>query len=577
MAFSMMALVCRYVDEELVWSHTYTVQLVGHQNIEAEQNGDTNVCGGFLTIHKAFHDDEPLADLFVLDPFIWNEKTIHVCHYDADAEINISVLLKFQYDDNGRECHRVRVPISGTLMDVYEAICVIKPNIDVGCLATMYLRGQISDDCKLLDTFIVRRTEFCVLCFRNETEKSEFISHQQHVLSTVGDVSDEESDGSVVVQPTHNIPSDFVRALQFENGSVATEMTLDELKSYRTTFENCFEKLSASFVKIITELDKRCATETYSVKLSNLNIAFPVPEPDAEVEEEPPKQSAYPTASDASEIKTYEVVVEFVGIVDTKRMSVYKSMTMAQFRSKAGDLFHLTQENSKKLRIFLEGQVKLSLQKNYGSKHISNMGILENSHVVFAPKGCGGGKPTRATVKKSKETQIASLKDALEKSYQTSKASTQGKSASIDALDMKAQVFANALEQNAIVAFDGMVQSLDINALNKVLDAISSTSGNPDFKLKKASFAFFGQEGLKVESEYHAMENVLDTINALVQYGYKKLAFAREEMTNSKFTMSDFKKVIEIQKAKVEGAQSASMASTGGAPIGDTHIDDSDL
>ena len=55
--------------------------------------------------------------------------------------------------------------------------------------------------------------------------------------------------------------------------------------------------------------------------------------------------------------------------------------------------------------------------------------------------------------------------------------------------DMKAQVFANALEQNAIVAFDGMVQSLDINALNKVLDAISSTSGNPDFKLKKASVA----------------------------------------------------------------------------------------
>ena len=124
-------------------------------------------------------------------------RTIHICHYDADAEINLCVLLSFQYDDIERELHRVRVPTSGTLMDVYEAICVIKPNIDVGCLVTMHFRGQISDDCKLLDTFIVRRTEFCVLCFRNETEKSEFISRQQHVLSTVGDVSDEESDGSV--------------------------------------------------------------------------------------------------------------------------------------------------------------------------------------------------------------------------------------------------------------------------------------------------------------------------------------------------------------------------------------------
>eukprot|EP00435_Cladocopium_sp_Y103_P004328 s3074_g1.t1 len=294
-----------------------------------------------------------------------------------------------------------------------------------------------------------------------------------------------------------------------------------------------------------------------------------LPEPDAEAPEDVVEQTTSaktkakpPVAPNAS----FHFFVKMEGKADEKQFYIFGNDTMATLRAKVGEGFNLKKSQHKRYRIFNtdDNDKEITLISNYGSKFVKTVGIKEGNHLRFVPIGSGGGKSTsKSAVLKSKETKVATLKQVLDNNYNEARA-LSGKvqeNKAITSLENISVEFAQAVEQNATKAFESQLQKLNIGNLEKAITAIGNTSGNPQFKLKKASVHLFGDTSEQVRSSYEAMEKALDTIGSLAYFSFNKLAMEMEKETGKQFNVSTFKKMLEMARERKIGASSSSTAS----------------
>jgi hypothetical protein len=105
-------------------------------------------------------------------------------------------------------------------------------------------------------------------------------------------------------------------------------------------------------------------------------------------------------------------------------------------------------------------------------------------------------------------------------------------------------------------AFDYLMEKLNVAQLSGVICRLEALNGNPDFKLKKASVFMFGDVAIELEKTVEASQLMLDSIGSMVLYGYKKLKMEKEEKGET-FTLTQFKKIVELKRATKMGALSS--------------------
>eukprot|EP00438_Fugacium_kawagutii_P002337 Skav219214 [mRNA] locus=scaffold1015:12742:13647:- [translate_table: standard] len=259
------------------------------------------------------------------------------------------------------------------------------------------------------------------------------------------------------------------------------------------------------------------------------------------------------------------------GKADEKQFYIFGNDTMATLRTKVGEGFNLKKSQQKRYRIFNmdDSGKEITLISNYGSKFVKTVGIKEGNHLRFVPIGSGGGKSTSKTaVMKSKETRVATLKQVLDNNYNEARA-LSGKvqeNKAITSLENISVEFAQSVEQNATKAFESQLLKLNIGNLERAITAIGNTSGNPQFKMKKASIHLFGDASEQVRSSYEAMEKALDTIGSLAYFSFNKLAMEVEKETGKQFNISKFKSMLEMARERKIGASSSSSTATPSEP-----------
>ena len=291
-----------------------------------------------------------------------------------------------------------------------------------------------------------------------------------------------------------------------------------------------------------------------------------LPEPDAEAPEDAVEQTTSakakatpPVAPNAS----FHFFVKMEGKADEKQFYIFGNDTMATLRTKVGEGFNLKKSQQKRYRIFNtdDNDKEITLISNYGSKFVKTVGIKEGHHLRFVPIGSGGARGTsKSAVLKSKETKVATLKQVLDNNYNEARA-LAGKvqeNRAITSLESISVEFAQAVEQNAKQAFESQLQKLNVGNLERAITAIGNNSGNPEFKMKKASVHLFGDASEQVRSSYEAMDKALDTIGSLAHFSFNKLAMEMEKETGKQYNVSTFKKMLEMARERKIGASSSS-------------------
>eukprot|EP00438_Fugacium_kawagutii_P012719 Skav215965 [mRNA] locus=scaffold498:4687:6057:- [translate_table: standard] len=169
----------------------------------------------------------------------------------------------------------------------------------------------------------------------------------------------------------------------------------------------------------------------------------------------------------------------------------------------------------------------------------------------------GGGRPSTKKDKEDKQKKIADIKALLEKSYAkaNAKISTLKGADSIKKLEGEIKTFSDMIEAKGVGnAFDCIMEKLDVAQLSGVIARLDASVGNPDYKLKKASVFMFGDSACEVEKNMETSQLLLDSLGSAVLYAYTTMKTQKED-SGETFTLTHFKKIVELKCATKMGAQ----------------------